>query len=185
MYRLSEGWRWASAAAVLLLGLAGAARRLPAQATATGTVVGAVTDPSGAAIPAAAVTLTDDATGVMRTVETNSAGRYLFPAVNLGTYDLRVDKAGFQSARITGQTVNVAAALTENVRLTVGTVNQTVEVGASPVAELQTMNASLGTALSGDAALALPNLGRDASSLLYMISTVTGDVVVAANAHMQ
>ncbi|HVB39751.1 MAG TPA: carboxypeptidase regulatory-like domain-containing protein [Terriglobales bacterium] len=166
MYRLSEGWRWASAAAVLLLGLAGAARRLPAQATATGTVVGAVTDPSGAAIPAAAVTLTDDATGVMRTVETNSAGRYLFPAVNLGTYDLRVDKAGFQSARITGQTVNVAAALTENVRLTVGTVNQTVEVGASPVAELQTMNASLGTALSGDAALALPNLGRDASSLL-------------------
>ncbi|HXE31611.1 MAG TPA: carboxypeptidase-like regulatory domain-containing protein [Terriglobales bacterium] len=151
--------------------------------SSSGTVTGQITDPSGAAIPGAVVLLIDDSTGTARTVQSNATGRYLFLNVNLGTYDISVSKEGFQQSKLSKQPVTVDIALTANFKLTIGASTQTVEVTASPGADLQTMSATMGTTISGSAALALPNLGRDASSLLlYQANTnpMTGNVAGAA-----
>src|SRR5437867_2139689 len=64
-----------------------------------GTIVGTVADPSGAVIPDAQVTATNQNTGsVTRTTATNSAGNYVFPGLPLSTYTIRVQKQGFTTA---------------------------------------------------------------------------------------
>src|ERR1700746_3260810 len=87
---------------------------LLAQSASTGTIAGTVTDPSGAAIAAATVTLTDKSTGVPRAVSTNENGRYLLVDVPPGTYNLAVTKDGFRTSKLTDQTVTVGSALTLN-----------------------------------------------------------------------
>ena len=66
--------------------------------TSRGTITGSVTDPTGAVVPKATVTLTDKATNIVRTTETNASGLYRFDAVNLGEYDLSVSASGFGKA---------------------------------------------------------------------------------------
>src|SRR5690349_24541977 len=63
-----------------------------AQSTSTGTVVGLVTDPTGAIVPEATVSLIDHTTGTTKTTTSNEAGRYIFVNVNPGTYDITVNK---------------------------------------------------------------------------------------------
>ncbi|MGH9394066.1 MAG: carboxypeptidase regulatory-like domain-containing protein, partial [Terriglobales bacterium] len=149
-----------------------------AQSNTTGVVVGVVTDPSGAAIPGAAITLTDRGTGQTQSVQTNLEGRYVFPNVRLGTFAVAAAKTGFQTAQVNDQTVSVGAATTVNFRLTLGASTQTVEVTATAGAELQTMNATMGTTLNSAAMLTLPNLGRDSSALMvYQPATAAGGQV--------
>src|ERR1700674_3413295 len=131
----------------------------------TGTVNGLVTDPSAAAVAGATVTLTDTATGAARTAVTNEAGRYVFVSVLPGVYNLTVTKTGFRVSRLSDQKVTVGTELTLNITMELGSVSQTVEVKAVLGAELQTMNATVGQTVSGDALLMLPNFGRDASTL--------------------
>src|SRR5580700_4191237 len=69
------------------------------QATNTGTVVGEVSDPSGALVPGATVTLTDASAGVKLTDVTNAAGKYAFTTVPPGTYTITVSKAGFSTEK--------------------------------------------------------------------------------------
>src|SRR5689334_2809292 len=83
-----------------------------AQSTSTGTVVGLVTDPSGAIVPDAAVSLIDHTTGTTKTTTSNEAGRYIFVNVNPGTYDITVSKTGFTQARFQKQEVNIGRQLT-------------------------------------------------------------------------
>src|SRR5215472_6267251 len=66
-----------------------------AQTAATGAVLGTVTDPGGAVTPGVLVELTNSATNESRSTQTNSAGEYVFPNVNPGTYNLRFTKTGF------------------------------------------------------------------------------------------
>jgi hypothetical protein len=65
---------------------------------ATGAFSGSVADKGGSSIPGATVTITSQATGVTRTVKTDSGGHYLVPLLSVGTYTVRVDSPGFQSA---------------------------------------------------------------------------------------
>ncbi|HKV81240.1 MAG TPA: carboxypeptidase-like regulatory domain-containing protein [Candidatus Sulfotelmatobacter sp.] len=138
------------------------------QTTNAGTITGNVTDNTNAAVPDATVTITLKSTGVVRTATTNNEGRYVFANVDPGAYDLKVTKAGFSSTVISNQTVNVGTQLTENVQLQVGTVSTTVEVTSIPGADLQTLNATVGTTLSGAIILNLPNTSRDASTLAIL-----------------
>jgi len=133
-----------------------------------GTVNGLVTDSSGAAVSGATVTLTDKATDSQRTTTTNEAGRYVFVEVPSGTYDLSISKTGFRVTKLADQKVTVGTELTLNAALEVGTISQTVEVTAVRGAQLQTENATMGSTVSGDTLLALPNLNRDATSLLTL-----------------
>src|ERR1700744_2850462 len=73
------------------------------QSASTGTVAGTVTDPSGAAIADATVTLTDRATNTPRVASTNENGRYVLVDIPAGNYDVSVSKQGFRISKLSGQ----------------------------------------------------------------------------------
>src|SRR5947209_14572156 len=76
-----------------------------AQNASTGAVLGTVTDPSGAVVTGAEVTLTSVATNQSTTAKSNSSGQFTFPSVAPGDYRLTVKAEGFQTASVTGVTV--------------------------------------------------------------------------------
>jgi hypothetical protein len=145
-----------------------------AQTGGTGIVVGIVTDPSGAPVPDATVTLTDAATNSARTTTTNDSGRFTLSNVQPGNYDLTISKPGFRLAKIANQTVEVAESRTFEVKLQIGEASQTVEVVAGNT-ELQTLNATIGNTVSSDTLGALPSLGRDVSSFVTLQPGVSPD----------
>src|ERR1700749_1414054 len=73
-----------------------------ARAQTTAQLTGTVQDNSGAMIPGAQVTLTDQATGIPRVVQTNRQGLYAFPSLVPGTYNVKIEAKSFQSREITG-----------------------------------------------------------------------------------
>src|SRR6266481_7838297 len=139
-----------------------------AQSSSSGTVTGTITDSSGAAVPNAAVTLMDAATGGGRSATTNDKGLYTFPYVNPGSYSVKVSKQGFKLTVVSDQVVQVGVQLTVNAVLELGSVSQTVEVTVTAGAELQTMDATVGASLSGTTLVNLPNTSRDASTLAVL-----------------
>jgi hypothetical protein len=145
-----------------------------AQTGGTGIVMGTVTDPSGAAVPGAAVALTDAATNSERTTTTNESGRYDFPNVPPGKYNLTISKAGFRVGRFVNQTVAVGESRTLDAKLEMGEASQTVEVTAANT-DLQTMNSTVGNTVNSSTLESLPSLGRDVSSFVTMQPGVSPD----------
>jgi hypothetical protein len=154
------------------------AKVLWAQSTATGTIAGLVSDPSGAVVPGATVTLTDATTGAPRTATTNDAGRYFFANVTPGKYDLSFTKMGFAAAKLSAQEVEIGKSATINIMLPVGSTNEVIEVQGSSV-QLQTMSATVGDTITGTALDVLPSLGRDVSSFFTLQPGVAPDGSVA------
>jgi Carboxypeptidase regulatory-like domain/TonB dependent receptor len=156
--------------ALLCVFSVGSAASLPAwgQASNTGTVVGSVVDSSRAAVPGAQVILTQTMTGAERTTTTDDTGRFAFADVDPNVYDIKITKPGFATTVITSQVVSVGTQLTENVTLNLGVLSTTITVADTPGAELQTLAPTVGTTLSGDIILNLPNTSRDASSLAVL-----------------
>ncbi|HWB96783.1 MAG TPA: carboxypeptidase-like regulatory domain-containing protein, partial [Bryobacteraceae bacterium] len=144
-----------------------------AQSTSTGTVSGQVADPQGAVIAEATVVLTDTSTDTKQLTQTNAVGRYLIPNVHPGIYDLTVTKNGFKQARVVGQKVAVGFELTLNVTLEIGSTSTSIDVQASAGAELQTSNATVGSTISGESLMNLPNFGRDANAFFVLQPAVT------------
>jgi hypothetical protein len=150
-----------------------------AQTASSGSVTGQVSDPQGASVPGADVTLTEMATSSKQSATTNDSGRYTFPVVNSGVYDITVSKSGFKVAKMAQQKVSIGLVLTINVTMEVGSLSETVVVTSSPLgSELQTANATIGNTIDLKQLELLPNLGRDATSLLSLQPGVTprGDI---------
>lgn len=100
-------------------------------AQTTATISGTVQDASGAVIPGANVTLTNEATKDSRTVKTNAAGLYAFPSLVPGTYTLKASSKGFEGKQITGIVLNAGdVRMVPALALPVGTEMQTVTVTA-------------------------------------------------------
>src|ERR1700722_4855180 len=148
------------------------------QATNTGSVVGTVTDPSGAVVPAATVTLTDISTATPLDTVTNSAGHYVFVNVNPGIYDLTINKQGFSTTKVFKQEVKVGITTALDLTLQVGASTTTVEVQAAGT-ELQTINATVGNTVTGIALDSLPSLNRDVSTFVELQPGVSPDGSVA------
>lgn len=144
----------------------------------TGQVVGTVMDASGAAIVGAEVTITDTTTNEARTTTSNDAGRYVFTNITPGNYNISINKTGFRVAKLSDQKVVVSETRTYDVKLEIGSSNQVVEVTTTNT-ELQTMNATIGNTISGDALDALPGLGRDVSTFVSLQPGVAPDGSVA------
>ncbi len=147
------------------------AASLWAQTAGTGTVIGTVTDPTGAVVPAAKIELRDTATNTVRAAATNAAGQFSFVGVQPGTYAVKGAHPGFQEMVVPQVAVEVGRSYTINLELRVGTAQSVVEVTATPGAELQTLDASVGSAVGGDALAMVPTLQRNVTSLLLLQPT--------------
>jgi hypothetical protein len=128
------------------------------------TIAGTVTDPSGAVVPNATITLTDTATGQVRQATSNAAGAFSFPNLAHGTYNLTAKAAGFKSFSRNGIVLNVAQTLQENALLTVGAQAQTVEVQANAL-QVQTETSEVSTLINGTQVQQLSTNGRNITSL--------------------
>ena len=142
-----------------------------AQSIVTGAINGTVTDPSGAVIAGATVTLTSPATGESLTAESNASGGYSFGLVKPGTYTLAVTKSGFKTTTQSVQ-VDLGQTLVFNARLELGSGSITVEVtGQGPL--LQTENANISTSIETAEIENLPNPGGDLSNIAQTAPGVT------------
>lgn len=107
----------------------------PAYSQATsGNVVGSVFDPTGAAVPNADVTATNEATGVVSTSHTTSNGDYRFDNLLVGSYTLSASPAGFSKAELKSVEVRLNTTITVNINVSVGKSATTVEVADSAIA---------------------------------------------------
>ncbi len=166
-----------AAAGILLVGTAPSA-----MGQSAGTLTGQVTDVQGAVIPGAAIKVLEPTTSTSFGTVTNEVGRYNIPNIPPGDYDVTVTKQGFTTAKLSKQHVDVGDVLTLNVPLAVGATITTIEVEATVGAELQTLNATVGTTMRNDAMNLMPNLSRDVGTLasLQVGVTLGGNVAGAA-----
>ena len=125
-----------------------------------GGVRGIVSDPGGAAVPNAKVTLIDEATSEQRATLTNGTGEYTFTAVNPATYTVRAEAPAFKKFEELHVVVTTQGFPTVDIKLVVGDVNQTIDVsGEAPLVE--TANASTGQVIDKQKLDDLPNMGRN------------------------
>jgi len=96
-----------------------------------GTVSGVVTDPNGAVVPGATVTITNSETQQTVVTTTSSEGRYTSPVLTPGTYTVKVDSSGFKSTLLTNLSVGRNSAARGNITLEVGSVQEAVTITAS------------------------------------------------------
>lgn len=145
-----------------------------AQTASSGTVVGTVSDSSGAVVPGAQLELKNNATNLTQRQSTNLTGAYVFSSVLPGTYTLTVVAPGFQKSVITNLAVQVNKSFSINPKLTVGAQTQTVEVTASSQAELQTINATIGNVIGEQSIDRLPTVQHDTVELLGLQPATLG-----------
>jgi outer membrane receptor protein involved in Fe transport len=136
------------------------------QATASGTVLGTISDSSQAVVNGAEVSITSVSTGATRTMVTSSAGSYRFDLLPAGSYKLTVKSNGFSTA-VQKLELLVGQTETSNVTLSPGAASQTVEVEASnPL--IDTMKTGVGTEITPTEVQDLPMVGQDVADLAYL-----------------
>ena len=146
-----------------------------------GQITGEVKDQSGASVPDASVTVTNNATNVARTITTNSEGLYSFPALTPGMYQVKVVAQGFQAAVASDVQLQVQQTARMDFTLTVGQASQTIEVAANATL-LATENTTVGTVIEEKRIMELPLNGRSFFSLVALSPNVTYGFVPAAQA---
>ncbi|MDP9038326.1 MAG: TonB-dependent receptor [Acidobacteriota bacterium] len=148
------------------------AASMMAQST-NGSVVGQVTDPTGAAVARATVTLTSTATGVTRVATASQVGEFTLDEVPIGTYTLAVASPSFRRFLASNVIVNVATVTRVDARLEVGNVSETVEVSATSI-QVETESGALGTVVDGTQVKELPLNGRSFVELTQLGPGVSG-----------
>jgi hypothetical protein len=98
------------------------------------TIVGTVTDPSGAVIPNVNITIANPGTGWIRTIPTNDAGQYVMPDIQIGRYNIKAEAQGFKTAEQKDVVLQVGDRLRVDFQMKVGTSSETVTVEANPIA---------------------------------------------------
>jgi hypothetical protein len=132
-----------------------------------GTISGAITDPAGAVVPDAAVTLTSKATGLVLHIQSSKVGIYSFPQLIPGNYTVTVEQAGFQKATSTlNLTVGQTAQL--NIPLSIGSENETITVSAENAATLDSETSNLDYTVQSKQVDDLPLNGRNPYGLAIL-----------------
>jgi hypothetical protein len=147
--------------------------RLFAQET-TGSILGTVTDPSGAVIPGAQVVVTNRETGNQRNTVTTGSGLFYFTILPIGDYDLKVSKAGFKQYLHGKIHLDVNDKLNFRITLPVGAVTQAVTV-TSEAPILQTASGEVSNLVGSAQMQALPLNGRDFNQLVDLAPGVAPD----------
>ena len=160
---------------VRLVLLAAALSAVPLYAQSIlGTIRGSVTDPQGAVVPSAAVLITDEATGVPRTVDTDALGR--FEALNLrpGSYRVEIVTQSFKKFEQAGVVVRTGAATRVDARLELGGVQETLTVSAEATANIVVESPSVSVGLDEQQLRDLPRNSRDMQDFLLLNPNVLG-----------
>ncbi len=143
-----------------------------AQVAGTASISGRVTDPSGAAVPNAMVTIQNTATTATQAVSTDVQGRYAIPDLPIGPYQLTVAKTGFQSSVRSGITLTVGAAPVVDVQLAVGQATQTVNVSAA-AEQVETTSDAVSSVVNQTQMRQLPLNGRNYEQLILLAPGVS------------
>jgi hypothetical protein len=142
--------------------------------TFRGTILGSVTDPQGAVVAGAKVTVHNVNTGLERTTETSADGSYSIPELPIGTYTVSVTQSGFQTAVTSNVAVNVAAEKRVDVVFRTGQVSEKVEVSGEALPQVETTTDTLGTTFTAAQAENLPLNGRDFQKMIFLTPGVSG-----------
>jgi Carboxypeptidase regulatory-like domain/TonB-dependent Receptor Plug Domain/TonB dependent receptor len=142
--------------------------------TFRGTILGTVTDTSGAAVSGATVSVKNTGTGLLRTVTTDDDGNYSAPELPIGTYSVTVEKSGFKSGLISGISVEVSTERRADVILQPGEVSETVEVSGDTLTQVESTSDTLGGIIESTVVTNLPVNGRDYQKLIFLVPGVTG-----------
>jgi hypothetical protein len=137
----------------------------------TGAIQGTVKDPSGAVIPGAKLTLTNEGTNLTLSTTTDASGNYIFTPVRIGSYKISAEFQGFQTSTRSHVVVQVQQQVVANFSLQPGQVTQTVEVTGAPP-PLQTQNASVGQVIGSREVNDLPLNGRNFTFLAQLSAGV-------------
>jgi hypothetical protein len=132
-------------------------------------VTGTVSDQKGAAVPGAAVTLTNEATQNALNTETSSSGTYVFDSIQVGTYTVTVEKQGFKKFVSTGNSANVNQPATVNVTLDVGGVTEVVQVTATAEVVQTSSSGNFGNTVEQRTLETLPIVGRRGRNPLDLV----------------
>src|SRR6266508_4245172 len=140
--------------------------------TPSGEISGTAVDTSGLAVPGVTITLVNQATNVVRTVQTNESGLYVITAIPPGTYDLKAELSGFGTVERKNLVVQVGSAIRIALTLQVGALSETVLVTAgAPL--IQTENAAISTVIENRAIVELPLNGRNYLQLASLLPGAT------------
>jgi carboxypeptidase family protein/TonB-dependent receptor-like protein len=139
---------------------------------ATGRIIGTVTDPQGAVVPDADVLVIETATSITHTTKTDKNGGYQVLALPIGTYHVTVAHEGFNREVTQDKQLQINQSLRLDITLTVGAVNQTVEVEAQ-VTGVETVNHTVGGTVIGEAIQQAPLNGRNVLDLALLQPGVT------------
>ncbi len=151
----------------LVLLILASGNSLLAQATATGNIVGVVTDASGAALPAANVIATNQGTNAERTTTSNASGQYRFDLLPVGIYTVKVEVSGFSTAQAKDLQLFVGSTLTVNMPLKPGTISTSVEVTTlNQLVDTEKTDSS--SSVSPQQITSLPMNGRDIANLAIL-----------------
>ena len=138
----------------------------------TGTILGTVTDATGAVIPGAKVTIRNEGTAFTQATTTSSSGTYVFTPLRIGMYTVEAEKEGFKRQRRAGLELNIQQQLVADFAMTVGEVTSEVEVtAAAPI--LQTESGSVGQVVGSQTVNDLPLNGRNYTFLARLVPGAT------------
>ena len=145
-----------------------------------GSISGNVTDPAGAAVPQAKITITDVGKGVTYNTTSNESGYYSQTHLIVGIYEVRIDATGFSAYVQKNVHVEIDSVTNINARLAVGSVGETVNVTAeSPL--LKSEKSDVSDTVTQKAVQELPVFGRDMSRLYFLIPGVQATGTTAAS----
>ncbi|MEW5976498.1 MAG: TonB-dependent receptor [Acidobacteriota bacterium] len=138
-----------------------------------GTILGTVSDETGAVLPKVSVTVTNEKTGLVRTVATNEQGSFQVPALLPGIYRVELEASGFKKHQQGGVELRVNESVRVDVTMQIGELTQTIEVeGGAPL--LTTSSGTVGHVIENKSIVELPLNGRDFTQLTLLVPGATG-----------
>ena len=160
---------------ILSLAVALALGAAPALAQFRASLQGTVTDPTGAVIPGATLTLTDIVNGHTQTSSSNGTGVYFLNALPADSFRLVVEAKGFASKTLTGVTIIPEQPNTLDIQLALGTTSESVTVDAGAVPALDTTTANINGTITSDQIQHMPSFNRDVFQLASLAPGMFGD----------
>jgi hypothetical protein len=139
-----------------------------------GSIVGTVTDPSGAVIPSAQVKATESGTGVSRSAVTDAQGYFVLSALRPADYTITIEAKGFRTAHLNSITLLANQTLTANAKIEVGQATEIIDVTENAT-QVDTTTATLKQVIEGQRVLELPLNGRNAAELTLTVPGTVND----------